>query len=324
MTRRLQTYLSDLVERVRAESGGTVPANPPAPEPGWEKRCGVALVAVDGTTVTAGDADVEFAIQSSSKALVFALALADRGIEEVERVIGVEPSGLPFDAPSVDASGRPDNPMINAGAMTAHGLLLGPNAGEDERVAFILDAFSRMAGRTLRVDERVYEHELEHAHVNLSIAHMLRARDVLPDEPGEVVSGYLRQCAIAVTARDLATMAATLANRGRRPETGEQILEPPIAKHVLGVMMSCGMYDAAGDWITDVGLPAKSGVGGGILGVAPGRVGIGTFSPPLDEHGNSHRGELMFERLSADYGLHFVEALDPDEKRWGEALVGTD
>lgn len=320
MRAKLHSDLQDLVDEQRVDRCGTVPQIPQPPEPDWADRVGVALVAVDGRSAQAGDAEVEFAIQSISKALVFAMALAELGIEKVERTVGVEPSGEPFDEPSVDHTGRPDNPMINAGAMATHALLLGPEADEDDRFEHILETFSRLAGRELRVDERVYEAELEHAHANLSIAHMLRAKGALPGEPGAVVRGFARQCAIAVTARDLATMAATLANGGRHPHTGEPIFHRRVVKHVLGVMMSCGMYDAAGDWITDVGLPAKSGVGGGILGVAPGRVGIATFSPPLDDHGNSHRGDRIFERLSADFGLHFIDALDPHQKRWRDAL----
>ena len=182
--------------------------------------------------------------------------------------------------------------------------------------------FSRLAGRDLRVDERVCASELDSAHRNLALAHMLRSYGVLESDVQSVVEGYTRQCSVLVNVRDLSVMAATLATGGIQPVTGERLLDPAVARHVMAVMAAAGMYDAAGDWLVRVGIPAKSGVAGGIVGVLPDRVGIGTFSPRLDSHGNSQRGRLAFERFSRDMGMHLfasdqgrLDAVDVSESR---------
>ncbi|NPC41137.1 glutaminase [Nocardioides sp. zg-1230] len=156
-------------------------------------------------------------------------------------------------------------------------------------------------------DESVCTSEIEHAHRNRAIAHMLRSHDLLDEDPTEVVAGYTRQCSLLVTARDLALMTATLANRGVNPRSGEQVVPERAVRQVLSVMSTCGMYDGAGDWATQVGIPAKSGVAGGLIGALPGQIGIATFSPRLDSHGTSVRGVSLFERFSADMGLHVME-----------------
>ncbi|NEE55937.1 glutaminase, partial [Streptomyces sp. SID8455] len=178
-------------------------------------------------------------------------------------------------------TGRPFNPMINAGAITVHSLTGAEGSGPAERVERVLDGLSAFAGRRLVMDEEVCASEMAHAHRNLAIAHMLRSHDVLTEDAGAVVDGYTRQCSVLVTTRDLAMMAATLANRGVNPLSGEQVVPEPVVRQVLSVMLSCGMYDAAGDWTTQVGIPAKSGVAGGLIGSLPGRIGIATFSPRL-------------------------------------------
>lgn len=322
VTDALDRYLSEALAAVAPDEGGSLPESPHQLAEADPARFGVAIGSADGQVFSAGDHDVEFAIQSISKALVYAMALHERGPEVVEATVGVEPSGEPYNAPSVDESGRPDNPMINAGAMAVHGLLLGPRADCDDRIEVVLDTFSALAGRRLAIDEQMCEDELAGANANLSIAYMLRARGVLPDDPQDVVRGYLAQCSVKVTADDLAMMGATLAAGGRQPVTGEQVFPRDIVKHTLSVMMTCGMYDATGDWVSRVGIPAKSGVGGGILGVVSGRGGIGTFSPRLDDHGNSVRGISLFERFSDDLGFHFVDALDELDHRWEELLSG--
>ena len=169
-----------------------------------------------------------------------------------------------------------------------------------------MEGLSEFAGRELDVDQRVFASEMQHAHRNLAIAHMLRSYDMLTADPEAVVGGYTRQCAVRVTTRDLSVMAATLANGGTNPITGQQIVKPEVVQQTLSVMLTCGMYDSAGDWITTVGIPAKSSVGGGILGALPGQFGVATFSPPLDEHGNSVRGVAAFERLSHEMGMHLM------------------
>lgn len=197
--------------------------------------------------------------------------------------------------------------MINAGAITVHSLAGTEDLNPTERVERVLHGLSAFAGRRLKMDEAVCASEMEHAHRNLVIAHMLRSHNVLTKDPRAIVDGYTRQCSVLVTTRDLAMMAATLANRGTNPLSGEQVVPEPVVRQVLSVMFSCGMYDAAGDWATQVGIPAKSGVAGGLIGALPGQIGIATFSPRLDGHGNSVRGVSLFERFSSDMGLHVME-----------------
>lgn len=275
-------------------------------------RLAVCVSTIDGTIYRAGDSGTEFSIQSISKPFVYALALAERGLDDVLGSIGVEPSGEAFNELSLEReSRRPRNPMINAGALTAHALVGDPRDDVDTRVERVRRLMSDFAGRELHVDRTIYESEMSQAYRNVAIANMLRSYGVISQDPLDVVSGYTQQCAISVTTADLATMAATLAAGGVHPTTGKQVVRGEVARQVLSVMMSCGMYDAAGDWMTTVGIPAKSGVSGGILGAMPGQVGLATFSPRLDSHGNSTRGVRICTRLSADMGLHIMQAPEP-------------
>lgn len=271
-------------------------------------RLGVAIATVDGNVYSAGDDLVEFSIQSISKIFVYALAIQDATLEKVLEKIGVEPTGNAFNELSLHkGSNRPMNPMINAGAITAHSLVCGPNATAEQRTARILKVMSTLAGRELKVDEEVYEAELKDGDRNIGLAHMLKAAGIISGCPREMVKGYFRQCSINVTVRDLAMMASTLSNAGYQPVTGEKIFPRDTVRQVLSIMATCGMYDAAGDWISSVGIPAKSGVGGGILGALPGQVGLATFSPKLDDKGNSVRGVALCKTMSHDMGLHMMD-----------------
>ena len=253
----------------------------------------------------AGDSRVPFTIQSISKPFTYGLALADRGIEAVDAKVGVEPSGDAFNEISLDReTGRPRNPMINAGAITAASLVAGES--DDDIFERVRRTYSAYAGRELQVDESVYTSELRTGHRNRAIGYMLRTVSILEDEPEPVVDRYFRQCSLLVDARDLALMAATLANNGVHPRSGEQVLAPHLVERVLSVMTTCGMYDGAGDWVSGVGMPAKSGVGGGVLAVLPGQVGVAVFSPRLDVHGNSVRGVQACRQLSRELELHFL------------------
>ncbi|MFJ6133477.1 glutaminase [Janibacter terrae] len=273
---------------------------------------GVAMATVDGTLYSVGDARREFTIQSISKAFVYGLAVRELGFEAVLAKVDVEPSGDPFDELSLEpTTGRPRNPMINAGAITTHALVGGPDASPMGRFEAIHGLLCDLAGRELAVDDDVWRSEMDTAHRNLAIAHLLRSHDIITDSPEDVVSAYARQCSVLVTAEDLAMMAATLANAGVQPVTGKRVFGGGQVRHLLSVMLTCGMYDSAGDWVSSVGIPAKSGVGGGIIGALPGQVGIATFSPRLDAHGNSVRGVEVFERLSRDMGLHLMEVAPP-------------
>lgn len=305
-------YLTEVLEGCAADTSGAPADYIPELAAAEPDLFGVAMSTVDGTVYETGDTDVEFTIQSISKPFIYALAIADLGLDAVLQKVGVEPSGEAFNELSLEAaSGRPLNPMINAGAITAHTLVGGDGAGNTARLERIVDRLSAFAGRSLAVDESVFRSEMDTAHRNLAIAHMLRSHNILQEDPMEVVRGYTWQCSVKVTATDLALMAATLANGGVQPVTGERIIAPGVVRQVLSVMTTCGMYDAAGDWVTTVGIPAKSGVAGGIIGALPGQVGVAAFSPRLDRHGNSVRGTKVCERLSRDMGLHLMEVAPP-------------
>lgn len=301
----IQDYLLEVLDDLRDDTGGETAQYIPELAQADPDLFAAAITSTTGATYSAGDADAEFSIQSISKPFAYAAALMDRGLDQVLDSVGVEPSGEAFNELSLEGgTHRPKNPMINAGAIATHALLVGPEADQEARVDRVLGFFSRLAGRPLQIDETVCASELADADRNFAIAHMLRTYGVLASDPHDVVEGYTRQCSILVSVRDLSMMSATLATGGIHPATGERLMAPEVACQVMAVMASAGMYDAAGDWLTQVGIPAKSGVSGGMVGVLPNQVGIGTFSPRLDAHGNSRRGSEVFARLSRDVGMH--------------------
>ncbi len=266
---------------------------------------GVSLSSSDGYIYESGDATTEFTIQSISKPFTYALALDRLGEAAVDEHIGVEPSGEAFNEISVDRTTKtPKNPMINAGAIAAVSLV--PGSCADERFEAVQSFYSACAGRPLQLDEDVYRSEKATGFRNRAIAYMLESFGVLDGDPDEVLDVYFRQCSLLVTSSDLARMAATLARGGMNPLTGRQVTNHQVVQRTLSVMTTCGMYDAAGDWVSAVGMPAKSGVGGGICAVLPGQLGIGVYSPLLDAKGNSVRGVRMCRSLSARLGLHFL------------------
>jgi glutaminase len=268
--------------------------------PGW---FGICLVTSGGSIYEVGDSRQEFTIQSISKPFVYGLALEDQGRNVVLDRVGVEPTGDAFNSISLDpGTGRPRNPMINAGAIATAGLI----EGKDPAVKLrrLCEMMSLYAGRDLKLDEPVYLSESETGHRNRAIGHMLRNFDKISEDPIPVVDLYFKQCSVSVNCRDLATMAATLANRGINPLTGKQAIRGEYVESVLSVMGSCGMYDYAGEWIYHIGMPAKSGVAGGVIAVLPGQLGVGVFSPLLDFRGNSVRGIAVCNELSRYLDLH--------------------
>lgn len=302
-------YLHEILDSLRDDRTGAVADYIPQLADADPDVLGVALTIPNGRTYSAGDDRVEFSIQSISKPFAYAAALIDRGADAVAATVGVEPSGEAFDELSLEGgTHRPKNPMINAGALAVHHLLAGDDATGQDRVTRIVEFLSELAGRVLTVDEEVYRSEIESADRNLAIVHMLRNYGVVAGSAHAVVDGYTRQCAVRVTVRDLAVMGATLANAGVQPVTGNRVVPAAVARRTLAVMAGCGMYDAAGDWLVRVGIPAKSGVAGGLMGALPGELGLGTVSPRLDTHGNSVRGVAICERLSRDMGMHLMDA----------------
>ena len=266
---------------------------------------GLALAGVAGSVYAAGDATVAFTIQSISKPFVYALALADVGVDAMQARVGVEPSGEGFNAISLEPdSGRPANPMINAGAILTASMVLGDDA--TARFDRIRQTLSRCAGHALVVDEAVYRSERATGHRNMALAHLMRQAGVLTVEVDDAVDVYFRQCSLLVTTIDLAVMAATLANGGVNPRTGDAVFDASITEHVLAVMATCGMYDSSGEWLVRVGLPAKSGVSGGLLAVSPSQFGIGLASPRLDERGNSVRAVAGSATIAERFSLHLM------------------
>ena len=307
----IQTYLEGLHSRLAGLNGGEVASYIPEltkADPNW---FGICLVTMDGVAYSVGDSEPLFTIQSISKPFVYATALADRGRDFVALRVGVEPSGDAFNSISLHPqTGAPLNPMINAGAIASTSLVNGdtPEA-QWQRIESSMAAFM---GRDIRVDEAVYRSESDTGFRNRAIAWMLKNFGITDGEPMASLENYFKQCSILVNCRDLAYMAATLANGGVHPLTGKRALPAEHVERVLSVMATCGMYDYAGSWLYEVGIPAKSGVGGGIIAALPGRFGIGVFSPPLDKKGNSVRGIEACKQFSRDFSLHvFTRAGDP-------------
>jgi glutaminase len=278
-----------------------------------------AVASTGGQVFEAGEVGQTFSIQSLSKPFLFALICEAIGEREAREKLGVNSTGLPFN--SVQAVERAEdglsNPMVNAGAIAATSLA--PGASAEEKWAFIEGGFSRFAGRPLRVDGEVYASEVATNRRNLGIANLLEEQGGIWFDPEASTDLYTRQCALSVTTHDLALMAATLANGGRQPRTGEQVVQPAICQYVLAVMVTAGLYETSGDWIYDIGLPGKSGVSGGMITVAPGKGGLATYSPPLDGAGNSVRGQLTAAFLSERLGLHLLASEPGGEgaEGWG-------
>lgn len=302
------TQVQQLIEQAHARYQGLdrgevadyIPALGRA-NPDW---FGLNLVDVTGRSFGVGDTDIAFTIQSISKAFVFALACQEHGHEFISDKIGVNNSGFAFN--SVIAielnDGSPMNPMVNAGAMSTTELL--PGATPEQKWEYVLQGLSAFAGRELRLNHEVYESESATNSRNLAIARLLYSYGRLEVDPDEITDLYTRQCALSVNAYDLAVMGATLADGGVNPITGQQVVSAEVCRDTLALLASCGMYQFSGEWLYEIGLPAKSGVSGGIVAVAPGKGAVGTFSPRLDAAGNSIRGQRACAHLSRALGLN--------------------
>lgn len=265
---------------------------------------GIVVAGVNGNVIEVGDVNHLFTIQSVSKPFVFALVCQEIGYLEARAKLGVNATGLPFNsvmAIELNAD-RTMNPMVNAGAIAATSLIPGDSAAEKWR--FVQEGLSRFAGRPLELDVEVYESEAATNQRNRGIARLLESYGRMYCDPLEATDVYTRQCALAVTAHDLAIMAATLADGGVNPVTKERVVDPVVCKRVLAVLATAGLYEQSGDWLFEIGLPGKSGVGGGIFTVAPGKGGLGVFAPPLDSAGNSVKGQKVTKYLSERLGLN--------------------
>ena len=308
---QIESLVAEAYERSRSLDEGRVADYIPALAKVPRELFGICVVGVGGAVYTAGDVSYEFTIQSVSKPFVFALICQAIGEAEARTKLGVNATGLPFNSVmAVELNqDRTMNPMVNAGAIAATSLAPGVNA--DEKWQFIEDGLSRFAGRKLTLNREVYDSEAATNLRNRGIAKLLEGYDRMYFDALEATDIYTKQCSLNVSARDLAIMGATLADGGVNPITEERVVDASICKRVLAVLATAGLYELSGDWLYEIGLPGKSGVSGGIVTVVPGKGGLGTFSPALDEAGNSIKGQRVAKFLSERMGLNLF-ASKPD------------
>ena len=305
----LQTAVEYLHDRFRPATNGHVATYIPELGKANPDDFGISLATTTGRVYETGDYDRPFTIQSISKPFTFGLALEAYGHAKVAEHVGIEPSGDAFNAIELqNGTNRPHNPMINSGAITVTALLHAKFG--DETFDIILDRFSTAAGRALSIDQAVFESERRTGHRNRAIAHLLLNFGMVHDEAEASLDVYFRQCSILVTSHDLAMMGATLANMGSNPVTKRTVYDPATVRSMLAIMFTCGMYDYSGEWAYRVGVPAKSGVAGGVLAVVNRQLGIATYSPRLDARGNSYRGIEACVELAAQFGLHAFDCLN--------------
>ena len=308
-THELQHAIDHLYAQYRCTSHGQVATYIPELSNANPDDFGISIVTSDGAPFETGEHDRPFTIQSISKPFTYGMALEEFGDQEVARRVSVEPSGDAFNSIELQTdTNRPHNPMVNAGAITVTALL--HSRYGDRTFEVILDRLSAAAGRRLSIDQRVYESERRTGHRNRAIAHLLLNFGLVHGEAEQALDVYFRQCAILVTTRDLATMGATLANMGRHPRTGTPVFDILTVKHMLSIMFTCGMYDYSGEWAYRVGVPAKSGVSGGVVAIVNRQLAIATYSPRLDDRGNSCRGIQVCVGLAARFGLHAFDCLN--------------
>ncbi len=315
----LRETLMALLQRYRSVNDGAVASYIPElalTDPNW---FGIAVASADGRIVEVGDSKRLFTIQSLSKPFVYGLALESWGRDAVLKKVGVEPTGDPFNSIVLhEESNRPFNPMVNAGAIATADLI--PGEAITERSKRLLGTIQRYVGHDVFVDSAVFTSERSTGHRNRAIAHLMLNFGMISPRVDETLELYFQQCSILINCRDLAAMGATLANGGVNPLTSERAVPTEYVRDILSVMLTCGMYDFSGEWAYRVGLPAKSGVGGGILAVIPGRGAIAVFSPPLDSRGNSVRGLKVCEDLTRQFGLHSFEHSSAKEEFFRQLL----
>jgi glutaminase len=300
----VESLLVEVYDRYRSVDEGALADYIPALANVDPKLFGVSIFGVEGRGASIGAAAHLFSLQSISKAFVFALVCDAVGHEEARRKLGVNATGLAFNSVMAIEMNkeRTMNPLVNAGALATTSLV--PGDTKEEKWELIHEGLSRFAGRPLDLDVELYASESETNRRNQGIAHLLESYGRLYADPDETTDVYTRQGSLLVSASDLAVMGATLAGGGVNPLTGQKVIEAFNCKHVLAAMATAGLYEHSGDWLYQVGLPGKSGVGGGIVTISPGKGGLGTFSPLLDDAGNSVRGQLATRYVSEKLGLN--------------------
>jgi len=295
--------LADTYKRHLPNRDGTVSTVYPALERVAPDLFGLALIGASGAAFEVGDAQVPFTIMSVSKPLVFALVCQELGPATARSAIGVNATGLPFNSLAAVEhmpNGR-TNPMVNAGAIATTSLV--PGATVDQQWDFIWQGLNRFAGRHLSLNDEVYASAVATNFRNRGLASLLTSLDAIQGDPLVAVEVYTRQCSLDVTAHDLALMGATLACGGVNPETRLRVVDPLVCHYTLAVMATAGLYETSGDWLYEIGLPGKSGIGGGIVTVSPGKGALGSFAPRLDAAGNSVRGQLAARDISRVLGM---------------------
>jgi len=306
---QLQSFIVDLHERFKGNNEGAVATYIPELGKANPDDFGICLATVDGQVFSVGDCAKEFTIQSICKPFAFQMALEQLGREEVFKHVSVEPSGEAFNSIELEpTTKRPYNPMVNAGAIATASLIKGgsPEAG----IKAFIDQMGRAAGRPLHLDDAVFASESATGNRNRAIAYLLLNWGMIDPGVEHTLHQYFAQCSLLINCRDLAMIAATVANTGTNPVSGKEVFDMKYLKDMLSVMFTCGLYDYAGEWAYHVGFPAKSGVGGGILGVVNRQLGIAVYSPRLDARGNSVRGILVCKALADEFGLHAFDVMN--------------
>lgn len=307
---KLKQEIQALYEKYKNDRSGEVNKSIPALSQVNADSFAISVAMANGKVIEVGDVNTNFTIQSISKPFIYGLALEQYGSEFVERKVGIEPTGEDFDTViKLDDQGRPFNPMVNSGAIAITSLV---NADSKKtREEEVLGCLSNYAGKKLRVHSPTFKSEKESGDKNYAIAHLLKHFQILGKDLKQDLELYFKQCSANVTSTDLAMMGATLANNGVNPITKKQCVSPENLRHILSIILTCGMYNYSGEWVFDIGLPAKSGVSGGILMVVPGLMAISVYSPRLDKRGNSIRGIKVCEELSKKYNLHILDTSSP-------------
>jgi glutaminase len=299
----VRTLVAEAHGRYKSSAEGTNSQAYPALAEVASDLFGVCVVGSGGDVYAVGDAEYEFAIMSVSKPFVFALVCQSLGAQQARQKLGVNATGFPFNSLSAverSEDGR-TNPMVNAGAIATTSLV--PGATTDAKWRFIHDGLSRFSGRTLPLNNEIYASATQTNYRNQSIARLLQSCGRIYCDPADAIDLYNKQCSLNVSAKDLAIMGATLANGGVNPITKTRVVDAAICHYALAVMTTAGLYETSGDWLYDIGLPGKSGIGGGIVTVSPGKGGLGTFAPPLDKAGHSVKGQLVAKFLSQRLGM---------------------
>jgi glutaminase len=303
---RVQSLVAEAFDRFKDNREGQNAAVYPALQRVASELFGVCVVANDGSTYSAGDVEQDFTIMSVSKPFIFALVCQTLGPRRMRELVGVNATGKAFNSLAAIEEGDDGrtNPMVNSGAIATTSLVPGETA--TEKWSFIQEGLSAFAGRELQLNDEVYQSASETNHRNQGIARLLSSYRRLYADGATAVDLYTKQCSLNVTARDLAVMGATLADGGVHPLTRKRVVDPAVCHYTLAVMVTAGLYETSGDWFYEIGLPGKSGIGGGIVTVSPGKGGIGTFAPPLDSAGNSIRGQLAARFLSQRLGMDLL------------------